>query len=84
MNITLEYYFLLTWTTLYYVISFDAWNNRNRSCSHYVISREGVMQCNVIACLCFSLFLTLSDPGYFVPLACRRWYKKAHPYYFNN
>ena len=28
--------------------------------------------------------LTLSDPGYFVPLACRRWYKKAHPYYFNN
>ena len=37
---------------------FDALNNRNpRPCSHYVISSEGVMQCNVIACLCFSLFL---------------------------
>ena len=28
--------------------------------------------------------LTLSDPGYFVSLACRGWYKKTHPYYFNN
>ena len=28
--------------------------------SHYVISREGVMQCNVIACLCFSLFLNVN------------------------
>ena len=32
----------------------------------------------------FPHFTRLSDPGYFVPLACRRWYKKAHPYYFNN
>ena len=31
-----------------------------------------------------SLGLTLSDPGYFVSPACRGWYKKAHPYYFNN
>ena len=28
--------------------------------------------------------LTLSNPGYFVSPACRGWYKKAHPYYFNN
>ena len=43
---------------MYYAISFDAWNNdNNRSCSHYVTSREGVMQYNVIVCLYFSLFL---------------------------
>ena len=63
MNLTLEYYLkfasnLYLCRRMHYIISFDALNNRNpRLCSHYVISREGVMQCNVIACLCFSLFL---------------------------
>ena len=46
MNVPLEYYPLLTVRRMYYVISFDALNNRNpRLCSHYVISDEGVMQC---------------------------------------
>ena len=34
--------------------------------------------------LLLDCYLTLSDPEYFVPPECRGWYKKAHPYYFNN
>ena len=48
-------------------------------CYNYSLDNDVLFNCNRYAC-----YLTLSDPGYFVSPACRGWYKKAHPYYFNN
>ena len=58
MNVTVEYYPLLTVRRMYYVISFDALNNRNpQSMQSLCNFRRGCDAMHAIACLCFFAIL---------------------------